>query len=65
MTYYEVRQTMISAAHKSKYGFTACEGVINAIMNYYMITSDFYFSDCITVFNRFLTSGVLQLKKGV
>lgn len=61
MTYYEAINTMRSAATKqNKYNFAACEGVINAIMNHYMITTNYYFNDCINTFKSFLNSGVLS-----
>ena len=40
-----------------------CNYIIDAIMNYYMVTTNFYFEDCIKVFDRFLNTGVLSFER--
>jgi hypothetical protein len=61
MGYYDTINAMYSEAKKqNKYNFPACVGIINAIMNYYMISTNFYFNDCINTFQRFLNTGILN-----
>ena len=45
---------------QNRYNKEVCEGIINAIMAYYMQIADFYENNAITVFKNFLESGVLS-----
>lgn len=49
--------------NNNKYSYRECMGIIDAITNYYFITKDFYESDAIMVFHRFLQSGVLNFQE--
>ena len=64
MGYHETICTMQKAAvDQNKYKLLECHGIIDAIMNYYMVKTDFYFEDCIKVFDRFLNTGVLSFER--
>lgn len=60
MSYNEALDTMKRAAvNQSKIPFTACQGVINAIMAHYMITSGYYLENAVETFERFIKTMVL------
>lgn len=64
MGYFEIKNAMqAAAAQQTKYNKAACEGIMNAIFNYYMVTINYYAEDCINTFNRFLNTGILSFSK--
>ena len=58
---YEMMYNVID--NSNKYSYRECMGIINAITNYYFTAKDFYESDAIMVFYRFLKSGVLDFQE--
>lgn len=64
MGYFEIKSAMqAAAAQQTKYNKVACEGIMNAIFNYYMVTVNYCTEDCIKSFNRFLNTGILSFNK--
>ena len=55
---YEMMYNVID--NSNKYSYRECMGIIDAITNYYFTAKNFYESDAIMVFHRFLQSGVLN-----
>lgn len=47
------------ARNQEKYAFNWCVGIINAIINNYMVTADYMEEDAINTFSNFLNSGIL------
>lgn len=45
-----------------KYSYRECTGIIEAISAYYFSKADFFESDAIMAFHRFLKSGILDFK---
>lgn len=58
---YEMMYNVID--NSNKYSYRECMGIIDAITNYYFTAKDFYESDAIMVFHRFLQSGVLNFQE--
>lgn len=58
---YEMMYNVID--HSFKYSYRECMGVIEAITNYYFSTKDFYESDAIMTFKRFLETGILNFQE--
>lgn len=58
---YEMMYNVID--NSFKYTYSQCTGIIDAIGNYYFSKSDFFESDAIMVFHRFLKSGVLDFQE--
>ena len=58
---YEMMYNVID--NSNKYSYRECMGIIDAITNYYFSVADFFESDAIMVFYRFLKSGVLNFKE--
>lgn len=57
----ELKKELLSMAEKqNRYNKEVCEGIINAIMAYYMQIADFYENNAIAIFKNFLESGVLS-----
>lgn len=58
---YEMMYNVID--NNSKYSYRECMGIIDVITNYYFVAKNFYESDAIMVFHRFLQSGVLNFQE--
>lgn len=58
---YEMMYNVID--NSFKYTYSQCTGIIDAIGNYYFSKADFFESDAIMVFHRFLQSGVLNFQE--
>lgn len=57
---YEMMYQIID--NSNKYSYRECTGIIDAITNYYFSKADFFESDAIMTFHRFLQSGILDFK---
>lgn len=55
---YEMMYNVID--NSFKYSYRECTGIIDTISNYYFSKADFFESDAIMTFYRFLKSGVLN-----
>lgn len=55
---YEMMYQVID--NSSKYSYSACLGIIDAISNYYFSVADFMESDAIMAFHKFLKTGILE-----
>ncbi len=49
------------ALKQKRFSVSQAFGIIDAIMNYYCVTSGFYEEDCIRVFQKLIDTGTLQL----
>lgn len=49
------------ALKQCRFTKTEAFGIIDAIMNYYCVTSGFYEEDCIRVFQKLIDTGILQI----
>ena len=58
---YEMMYNVID--NSFKYTYSQCTGIINAIGSYYFSKADFFESDAIMTFHRFLQSGVLNFQE--
>ena len=58
---YEMMYNVID--NSFKYSYHECMGIIDAITNYYFTAKNFYESDAIMVFHRFLQSGILNFQE--
>lgn len=58
---YEMMYNVID--NSNKYTYSQCTGIIDAIGGYYFSKADFFESDAIMTFHRFLKSGVLDFQE--
>lgn len=58
---YEMMYNVID--NSFKYSYYECMGIIESITSYYFTKADFFESDAIMVFHRFLKSGVLDFQE--
>ena len=64
LDYHSTVKHMYTLALKhNTYPMSVYDGIINAILNYYMVTVDYSLMDCISTFEEFLSTNMLSFSR--